>query len=110
MPRSDAARLRDIVEAACRIQNLINHMSRAAFESDDTVQRAVLFDLVIIGEAAKGIDPTIRARMLGVRWKAIGGMRDFVIHQYWGIDLEIVWRVAIDELPALLAAVNLELD
>lgn len=61
---------------------------------DDAAVRAVLFDIAVIGEAAKGVSEATRARFEAVPWADMAGMRDIVIHQYFGIDLELVWRVA----------------
>ncbi len=110
MPRSDSARLRDIADAGTRIQNRIKGMTNEIFRNDDTILRAVMFDFAIIGEAAKGVTPATRVRLASAPWKAMAGMRDFVIHQYWGIDSDIVWSAATIELPPLVALIRAELD
>ena len=108
MPRSDEARICDIVEAAAeRIARHIRHRTREEFDSDETVVRAVLFELAVIGEAAKGISEACRDRFPEVPWADVAGMRDVVIHQYFGIDLTIVWNAATVSVPAVIRSPSL---
>jgi len=65
----------------------------------------VIRKLEVIGEAVKGISGDTRARHPEIPWRQIAGMRDKMIHEYFGIDLELVWRVVERDLPALEAAV-----
>lgn len=68
--------------------------------------RAVLFDIAVIGEAAKGVSSNTRSRFPNVPWAEMAGMRDVVIHQYFGIDANAVWKAATVSVPALLAALR----
>jgi len=106
MPRDDAARMRDIVEAATRIRDRVQGLDEAGFASNDTVMRAVLYDLAIIGEAAKGVSDDARRRFPAVPWPDMAGMRDVVVHQYFGIDPALVWRAASGSVPKLLRAIG----
>lgn len=72
------------------------------FVADDTVMRAVLFDLAVIGEAAKGISASTRSRFPSVPWSEMAGLRDVVIHQYFGIDANVVWRAATVSVPTVV--------
>lgn len=67
---------------------------------------AVLFELAVIGEASKGLSEVARARYGDVPWADMAKMRDIVIHQYFGIDLSIVWNVARVKVPAVLVALS----
>lgn len=106
MPRSDEARIRDIVEAGERIRQHIGELDRAAFGTNDTVMRAVLFDLAVIGEAAKGVSAAARGRFLDVPWSEMAGMRDVVVHQYFGIEVKTVWNAATVSVPAVLRSLS----
>jgi uncharacterized protein with HEPN domain len=66
------------------------------------IQGAVLRNLEIIGEAVKGLDADTRSRASSIPWRRIAGMRDVLIHSYFGVDLEILWRVVEVEVPLLL--------
>jgi len=74
--------------------------------ANDVLMRAVLYDLAVIGEAAKGVSEATRARLRDVPWSDMAGMRDVVIHQYFGIDGALVWRAASVSVPRLLQALE----
>lgn len=101
MPRDDGARVRDIVEACARIERAIAGFDQASFAKHDVVIRAVLYDFAVIGEAAKGVSRTMRERHPGIPWADMAGMRDIVIHQYFGVDAALVWRAATVHAPSV---------
>ena len=102
MPRDDAARLRDIIEACDRITNRVAGLDDASFAENDLVIRAVLYDFAVIGEAAKGVSPKLRLAHPDVPWSDMAGMRDIVIHQYFGVDAKLVWRAASVSVPRVV--------
>ena len=73
----------------------------AAFFADKKTQQAVVRSLEILGEAAKRVSMETRASSADVPWRAIAGMRDRLIHDYFGVDLAIVWNVVARELAPL---------
>jgi len=79
---------------------------RATFLGSRMVQDAVVRNLEVVGEAVKGLDGEMRARAPDVPWRRIAGMRDVLIHHYFGVDLEVVWRVVEVEAPSLLVVVE----
>jgi uncharacterized protein with HEPN domain len=87
---------------------------RAVFDTDAAVRDAILYQLVILGEAAKAAraallaDPTVAARVdaLGIEWSPIARMRDRVAHHYWATDPELVWATATTAVPALAAPLD----
>jgi len=71
------------------------------FGADETLQRAFVRSLGIIGEAAKKVPDDFRAVHPDIEWRAMGGMRDRLIHDYFGVDYEIVWDVVENRIPEL---------
>ena len=106
MPRSEAQRLQDMREACERIAGFLRGMEFDAFQADQRTMRAVLYDLVVLGEAAKGVSPETRERFPDIRWKAVAGMKDIATHQYHGIMLELVWETASVRVPELLRSLE----
>ena len=83
---------------------LIGHsteLSYDAFAADQTLCRAFVRSLEIIGEAAKKIPEDFRANHSAVEWRAMAGMRDRLIHDYFGVDFELVWDVVQRRVPTL---------
>jgi uncharacterized protein with HEPN domain len=77
-------------------------LSRAAFFASPMIQDAVLRNLEVVGEAVKGLDDSSRSLAPDVPWRRIAGMRDVLIHHYFGVDLEVIWQVVEDEVPSLV--------
>lgn len=71
------------------------------FLTDELVQDAVLRNFEVIGEAAKRLDDAYRAAHPDIPWRALAGLRDVLIHQYEGVDLERVWAIVVGDLPDL---------
>lgn len=71
------------------------------FFNDGILNRAIVRSLEIIGEASKKIPPDFKSQFPLVQWKEISGMRDRLIHHYFGVDLEIVWNTVVEDLPVL---------
>lgn len=104
--RRDWDYLEDMRVAIERIQRYLTSLSREEFEQDEKTQDAVIRNLEIIGEAAKNVSATTRRDYAILPWKDLAGVRDKLIHQYFGVNLAIVWKIATDELPPLLPLVS----
>ena len=93
--------LEDIVESIEIIEGFVGGVTQDAFEVNLEKQDAVIRRLAIIGEAVKNIPDDIRSKYPEVPWRDAAGLRDVVVHEYFGVSLEIIWNVAIRELPVL---------
>jgi len=106
MPRDSKVYLEDILEAIARIQRYTSGLSREAFAGDERTLDAVVRNLEVIGEAVKQLPADVRSQAPSVEWQKIAGLRDILIHQYFGIDVEILWDIVENKLPGLDAAVR----
>jgi uncharacterized protein with HEPN domain len=100
--RTDADLLEDIREAARRIRAYLGDLSSEQFIEDLKTQDAVIRNLEIIGEAVKNLSDELRVEHAAIPWKNIAGMRDRLIHHYFGVNLDVVWQVASVELPEVV--------
>ncbi len=98
--RDDRQLLLDIVEAIERIEKYASR-GRDAFVADELLQTWGVYHLQIIGEAARSLSPDFRNIHPEVPWKRIIGMRNVLVHAYFGIDQLVVWEVFERDLPAL---------
>ena len=104
--RSERESIKDIQEAIRRISRYLNSMSYEAFLADTKTQDAVIRNVEIIGEATRGISSQLRTENSDIPWKSMAGMRDRLIHHYFGVNLDIVWQVGSVELPSLASALS----
>lgn len=90
-----------IIEAIEKIEGYMLGKTREEFNKDTMLQNACLYLITIIGEASKNISKEEKEKYPYIPWKDIAGMRDKLIHQYFGTDLERVWNVIKQDLPKL---------
>ena len=103
--KDDRLYLHHILERCRRITHYIEP-GREAFVASDQLQDAVIRNVEVIGEAAKRVSSETRLRISSLDWKAICGMRDVLIHDYIGVDLDEVWNVASSRIPELQAVLE----
>ena len=98
--------LEDISESGHAIFEYVQGMSFDEFCRDRKTFSAVIREFEIIGEAVGKLPDEIKERYSEVLWQDIKDFRNILVHEYFGVDLEIVWKVIGEELPALLDAIN----
>jgi uncharacterized protein with HEPN domain len=81
-------------------------LSRAAYDADENLRLALIHLVQIIGEAARQVSPGFCSSHPTIQWAEIVGMRHKVVHDYLGVDEDIVWEVVTDDLPKLVAALQ----
>ena len=101
MKRSYRLYINDILDSILKIEEFVGDMSYEEFVVDDKTSSAVVRKLEIIGEASKNISKEIRAEYREIPWGDMVKIRDKIIHFYFGVDYEIVWKVIKERLPAL---------
>lgn len=106
MPRDFRVYLEDILAAIRKATSYTSGLTQAQFLEDDKTFDAVVRNLEVIGEAAKHLPDETRGVTPDVDWKKIAGLRDILIHEYFGIDGEIVWDIVQHKLPPLETAVK----
>ena len=99
--RPDRLFLLDIVEAADRVAIHLGGRDREPSLRDVTRQAAVLHELSVIGEAANRLSEDIRHRYAGTPWSKIVAFRNVVVHEYFGLNWEIIWNTATELVPEL---------
>ena len=99
-----------MIEAAEAIGDFVSGRARQDFDSDRMLLFAVVRAIEVIGEAAAQISDETTSLAPVIPWRAIVGMRNRIVHAYWDIDTEIVWRTAVEEIPGLLPLLHDALD
>lgn len=101
MSRDLTLYLDDIISAISFIREFTYDMTRVSFGADVRTQHACIRNLEVIGEAVKHIPDEVRSVVPEIEWKKIAGLRDIISHEYFGIDVDIIWDVIESKIPDL---------
>lgn len=98
--RRDDALLLDMLIAARKINRFMHSVTVEQFASDELIQSAVIRELQVIGEAARLIPGATRKAIPEIDWHNIAGMQNWLVHQYFSIRLDVVWKTVRQDIPA----------
>jgi len=93
--------IKDIISAISAIEQFVDEMNLEQLKNDDKTASAVVRKFEIIGEASKNIPVDVKERYPEIPWKTMSGMRDRLIHAYFGIDFNLIWDAIKNEIPEL---------
>ena len=101
MKKDDSVYLRHILDAILKIEEYTKEVDYRSFTQNTLIQDGVIRQLEIIGEATKRLSTALRSKYANIPWKKIAGIRDKLIHDYFGVDIDAVWDTLKQDLPAL---------
>jgi len=104
--KDDSVYLKHILDAIARIEEYAGRVERSAFMTNRLVQDGVIRQVEVIGEAAKRVSEELKRKCPDIPWKDITGMRNKLIHDYFGVDLEAVWETVRKDVPRLKSQVE----
>lgn len=104
--RSLSNRIRDILNAIDEIQGFTEGMTLQNFQTDPRTVKAVLYNMAIIGEAARNLPPDVEELYPKIPWVDVRGIRNVVIHEYFQVNLEIVWQTIQEDLVPLASSLS----
>jgi len=105
MKRDDSIYVRHIADAIDKIEKYTSGIDGKTFLSNSLIQDAVIRQLEVIGEAAKRLSPELRQMNADIPWQDVAGMRDKLIHGYFGVEISQVWLTVATDIPALKAKI-----
>lgn len=110
MKRNYQMFVRDIWDSINKVEQFVEGLSFEDFVNDDKTVSAVIRKLEIIGEATKNIPSSTKQEYPQLNWRGMAGMRDKLIHNYFGVDFEILWKVIKEDIPNIKPLVKQILD
>jgi len=106
MSRDYLLYLEDMQTSCGKILRYTEDIDFDQFAADERTYDAVIFNLVILGEAAKHVPPVVRERYPKVPWRKVAGLRDISVHRYFGLDEEILWDILQKQIRPILDQIN----
>ena len=108
--RKDIDLIRDITESIERIISYTRNIDYNDFANDYKTQDAVIRNIEIMGEAARSVSEKVKIDNADIPWKLIAGTRDKLIHDYFGVNIDIIWNIVKKEIPVLLPKIKTVLE
>jgi uncharacterized protein with HEPN domain len=102
----DRARVKDIRRAVAKVLEYSKGLDEAEFSARDELVDAVVYNLIIIGEAATQVTSAFAQVHTDIPWRVMRGMRNILVHAYWRVDRKLVWKTIQDDLPPLEVALD----
>lgn len=90
-----------ILDSICDIENYTTDLNKSDFSKSKMAQDAIVRRIEIIGEAVKNLPNDFKAEHKGIPWKDVAGMRDILVHEYFGVNINVVWRTVKEDIPLL---------
>ena len=103
-------RIKDILVSINKIQKYAEKMEFADLQKDEKTIDAIIRNFIVIGEAARNIPDDISANYPDIPWRVMGDMRNFAVHEYWGVEMSTIWKTIKDDLPPLVPILNRVID
>jgi uncharacterized protein with HEPN domain len=91
--------IQDILEKMYAIENIVRNKTEKDFEEDDILRDAILYKLIVIGEASNHISDEIYNKYPGISWHNMRGLRNILTHEYFRTDNKIIWEIITEDLP-----------
>ena len=98
--------LEDILNAIAKIEKCTRHRSYKRFREEELLIDGVVRNSEIIGEASRNLPAAVKNRIPDIEWKKISGLRNILIHEYFGVDVEILWDIVKNKLPELKKTIS----
>lgn len=109
-PRLWRHRIQDILDAIAKIRSYVEGMDTEAFCQDSKTIDAVIRNLIVMGEAANRVPSEVRSAHPDVPWRLMADLRNFAVHEYWGVSLFTVWETIQQDLPPLVPVLEAVLE
>jgi len=106
MIKDDRIYLDHILESFAKVVQYLEDVSYEAYLIDEEKQDAIIRKIEVAGEATKRLSNSFREKHPDIPWRAIAGMRDKLIHDYFDVDLETVWETGVNDIPRLIPAIE----
>jgi uncharacterized protein with HEPN domain len=104
--KDDFAYVEHILLCISKIQEYTKNIEQTEFNKNELIQDAVIRNIEIIGEATKKISANLKSQYREIPWKEMSGMRDKLIHDYFGVDVEVVWKTVKEDIPYLKSLIQ----
>lgn len=101
MHKNDIAYTDHIINCIKKIRKFVKGIDKKEFAKNELIQDAIIRNFEVIGEASKKISPDFKKTYYDIPWKEISGMRDKLIHDYLGVDIDVIWKTIEHDLPIL---------